>query len=159
MFAFWECFSLRTLRLSQSLKEIEYSAFHACASLNILVIPNTLTDIDQHAFQFCRTMKVVTFPESIDVDFDKDFVMKYCRKLLEAKPTTWKQRNGCNKDSTTCLYTGYATIPMSLPKTSYNAFNNTHTLPLNKMRCSDSISCIIYSKSLRIRSRAALWHR
>ena len=62
--AFYECSSLRSITIPNSVTSIENYAFYGCTSLNSITIPNSVTSIGENAFSYCN-FSSITIPTSV----------------------------------------------------------------------------------------------
>ena len=60
--AFYQCTSLRTITLPDSLTSIGTSAFYYCTSLTSVTFGSGLTSIGQYAFRYCSSLASITLP-------------------------------------------------------------------------------------------------
>lgn len=65
--------SITSLRMPDSIEEIEYGSFNECSSLISVVLPNNLTNIGEIAFQNCSALENITIPNSIEMIGDNAF--------------------------------------------------------------------------------------
>ena len=63
--AFYQCYSVTSVTIPNSIKVIDAQAFYCCRGLSSVIIPEGVTTIGNSAFWGCRRMKSVTFPVSI----------------------------------------------------------------------------------------------
>ena len=63
--AFFRCYSLESVTLPDSVKEIGESAFEECASLINIHIPKSVTVIGKHAFANCECLSEIKIPLSV----------------------------------------------------------------------------------------------
>lgn len=63
--SFYNCSSLKTVVLSQSILAIQANAFHSCSSLESIALPANFIGIANSAFAECRALKNVTLNEKI----------------------------------------------------------------------------------------------
>jgi hypothetical protein len=65
--AFFDCSSLASVALPDSLKTIGNYAFQGCSSLVSVTLPNALETIEGSTFRDCSSLTTVTFPSSLKV--------------------------------------------------------------------------------------------
>ena len=64
-FAFQECTTLKTLKMSNSVKEIRHNAFEGCTKLKTIKLSNKLKTIGAGAFRSCSSLTEVNIPDSV----------------------------------------------------------------------------------------------
>ena len=62
---FYECTSLKSVKLSNNLQFIGYGALNSCTSIESITLPNTVTTIKGGAFDGCTSLKSINFPEGL----------------------------------------------------------------------------------------------
>lgn len=72
--AFYDCYSLMSVTLPQSIKHIDSYAFHNCKSVVNISIPEGVKRIESGTFQYCSALAKIAIPKGItyigDVAFD-----------------------------------------------------------------------------------------
>ncbi len=63
--AFFDCTSLTSITIPDSVTSIGYSAFAQCTSLTSITIPDSVTSIGEAAFLYCTGLTSVTIPNSV----------------------------------------------------------------------------------------------
>lgn len=63
--AFYECDSLRTLTLPNSITTIGSGAFYGCNNLRSIILPEKITKIPNEAFRACKNLSSLTIPEGV----------------------------------------------------------------------------------------------
>lgn len=64
--AFYNCTNLTNLTIEDGLESIGYQAFYGCGSLTNLELPISLNSIDTSAFQNCSNIMTVSYRGSVD---------------------------------------------------------------------------------------------
>ena len=64
-YAFYDCSSLTSVTIPNSVTSIGYRAFHECSSLTSVTIPNSVTSIGEDAFHGCSSLTSVSIPNSV----------------------------------------------------------------------------------------------
>ena len=63
--AFWDCSSLTSITIPNSVTSIGICAFLGCSSLTSITIPNSVTSIGDEAFKWCSSLTSITIPNSV----------------------------------------------------------------------------------------------
>ena len=63
--AFYNCSSLTSVTIGNSVTSIGYGAFGSCSSLTSVTIPNSVTSIGDWAFEDCSSLTSITIPNSV----------------------------------------------------------------------------------------------
>ncbi len=63
--AFYDCYSLTSVTIPDSVTTIERDAFSGCSSLTSITIPDGVTSIGERAFYGCGSLTSVTIPDSV----------------------------------------------------------------------------------------------
>lgn len=61
----FECTGVKTISLSNKIKEIPHRAFYRCENLEYLYLPETIEVIGDYSFYNCRALSKINFPVSI----------------------------------------------------------------------------------------------
>ena len=71
--AFWECSSLTSVTIPNSVRSIGWNAFIFCSSLTSVTIPNSVTSIGESAFCDCSSLTSIEIPNSVTSIEDQVF--------------------------------------------------------------------------------------
>ena len=71
--AFWECESLQSIEIPDSVTSIGNDAFYLCESLQSIVIPASVTSIGDGAFCCCDSLQSIVIPDSVTSIGDETF--------------------------------------------------------------------------------------
>jgi len=63
--AFFDCYSLNTITITNSVTSIGFQAFYRCTSLTNVIIGTNVTSIGYGAFTYCSSLTSITFPRSV----------------------------------------------------------------------------------------------
>ena len=94
-YAFYNCDSLTSIVIPNSVKSIGDSTFYNCDSLTSITIPSSVTSIGSSAFSDCYSLTSVTIPNSVKSIGEKAFYN--CDSLLpiycevESNPNGWDE--------------------------------------------------------------------
>ena len=77
--AFMNCNSLPSITLPDSLTTIGGWAFHLCSSLRSITLPDSVTTIGDGTFRGCTSLRSITLPDSLTTIGDQAFA--FCRSL------------------------------------------------------------------------------
>ena len=92
--AFYQCTTLKTITIPDSVTEIGNYAFFDCRSLTSVTIPDSVTTIGWLAFYYCSSLTSVTIPNSVtEIGYS---AFENCRSLKSVylAPTTPPQGGG-----------------------------------------------------------------
>ena len=64
-YAFYDCSSLTSITLPNSVTSIGSGAFSSCSSLTSITLPNSVTSIGEMAFAWCSSLTSITIPNSV----------------------------------------------------------------------------------------------
>ncbi len=71
--AFADCKSLEQVNIPNTVKRINYEAFHCCSSLKTITIPEGVTEIGRRAFADCKSLEQVNIPNTVKRINDEAF--------------------------------------------------------------------------------------
>ena len=63
--AFFDCKSLTSITLPDSIKSIGFGAFMSCESLSKITLPDNIKSIESNAFYRCESLTEITIPNSV----------------------------------------------------------------------------------------------
>ena len=63
--AFFDCKSLTSITLPDSVKSIGFGAFMSCESLSKITLPDNVKSIESNAFYRCESLTEITIPNSV----------------------------------------------------------------------------------------------
>ena len=123
-YAFRECYSLKTITLSNSIRTIADRGFQACKVTSI-TIPSSVTSIGNNAFSDCSSLTSITIPSSV-TSIGK-YAFSSCSSLTSITiPNSVTSINGSAFYSCSSLTS--ITIPNSVISINGNTFNNCYSL-------------------------------
>jgi len=79
--AFYNCSSLTSVTIDNSITSIGYMAFYGCSSLTGVTIGNGVTSISAQAFEYCSSLTSITIPNS--VTSIGEYAFTGCYRLVE----------------------------------------------------------------------------
>jgi len=82
--SFYNCFSLTSITIPDSVTSIDRYAFYGCDNLTSIEIPDSVTSIGDSAFSYCSALKTVTFGENSQLSSIGNSVFKGCYRLTSA---------------------------------------------------------------------------
>jgi len=147
--AFYQCNTISSVKLPDTIKEIPAYAFYKCTNLSEIVIPNGVTYIGSHAFEGCISLTTIDLPKSVNIV--GDFAFNACSNLstvnmpgvqsigMYAFATCSSLDNVTLPDSLRtigdmsfayCVGMGYITIPDQVESVSVNTFMGCNNLSL-----------------------------
>ena len=80
-YAFYDCYSLESVTIPDSVTSIGYCVFYSCSSLESVTIPDSVTSIGSHAFYYCSSLESVVIGDS--VEFIGEYAFEGCSSLGE----------------------------------------------------------------------------
>ena len=169
-YAFYNCSSLTSITIPNSVTSIGSSAFYNCNSLTSITMPNSVTSIGDQAFFRCSSLKNITIPDSVTSIGDHAF--EDCNGLTSVAIGRSVTSIGV-RAFFGCSSLKYITIPDSITYIGYDAFSNCNALIYNKydngyylgndknsyvvfvkVKSKDNVDCSINEKCKIIGSRA-----
>ena len=127
--------SLNELQYFTGLTNIPAAAFYECESLKSIKLPKTIISIGNYAFQYCRQLTSLTIPASVTSIGAYEF--SYCNSLaeliVEEGNTIYDSRDNCNaiiKTANNTLIAGCKNtrIPEGVTMTNSDAFYGIESL-------------------------------
>lgn len=64
--AFYQCYSIRSVRIPEGVTHIGSRAFSNCTSLVSVTIPDTVTLINSNVFEYCSSLVDIQIPDSVE---------------------------------------------------------------------------------------------
>ena len=127
--AFYECSSLTSVTIGNSVTSIRSEAFYSCESLTSLTIGNSVTSIGGSAFAYCSSLTSVTIPNSVTSIGVEAFA--YCDSL---KSVIWNVKN-CEDFNSSCSWC----VPFSYsPITSFIIGDSVEYIPAALLAYADT---------------------
>ena len=80
--AFYDCSSLTSVSLPNTLSVIDYSAFDRCRNLTSIIIPEGVTSIGRYAFSNCSSLTSVSLPSTLTSIVDDAFNSCYALAIV-----------------------------------------------------------------------------
>ena len=123
--AFYNCKNLNSITLSDTIKEIQYSAFEGCSGLTVINIPDSVESIENYIFENCTNLKEVTLSNNITSIPDGAFYM--CSSLTKLTIPNGVQSIGWNAfESCEELKEVYIPASVTSIKSAFSGCNNVH---------------------------------
>ena len=123
--AFYNCSSLTSITIPNTVTSIDVSVFSYCTSLTSITIPNTVTSIGSNAFHGCSSLESVTIPNSVSsISLG---LLSYCTSLTSCTIGSGVTSIGVNA-FLGCASLTSITIPSSVTYIDVAAFANCNAL-------------------------------
>ena len=105
--AFYNCSSLQSINIPSSVTSIGNQAFQSCSSLQSITIPESVTSIGQNAFNNCSSLQSITIPSSVTSIGNQAFYGWYggrfvCSSSAEIKNSNYVSNTQCVYDFSGC---------------------------------------------------------
>ncbi len=123
--AFDDCSSLTSITIPNSVTSIEDGAFWGCSSITSITIPNSVTSIEDGAFWGCSSITSITIPNSVTSIGDRTF--QDCSSLTSVTIPNSVTSIGDSAFEGCSSLTGI-TIPDSVTSIGISAFYNCSSL-------------------------------
>ncbi len=123
--AFFGCTSLTSVEIPDSVTSIGIWAFTKCASLTSIIIPNSVTSIGGLAFNGCTSLTSVEIPD--DVTSIDDYTFKNCTSLTSVTIPNSVTSIGQGAFSS-CTSLASVTIPDSVTEIGWSVFEGCTSL-------------------------------
>lgn len=120
---FYQCSTLRTIEIPNSVEEIGDKAFSMCENLKSLNLPNSVKKIGSNAFLYCSSLNEIVLPESLTDIGDEAF--SNCEALTSIKIPSSVTTIGKNPFSC-CISLSSITVEEDNPY--YNSSNNCNAI-------------------------------
>ena len=123
--AFYDCESLTTITIPDSVTKIGDGAFYGCENLTSITIPDGVTKIGNYAFTICENLTSITIPDGVTEIEPSTF--RYCENLTSIEipggvtKIGYKVFSGCSNLTS-------ITIPDSVTKIGDGAFQDCENL-------------------------------
>ena len=124
-YAFWECESLTSITIPNSVTSIGEGAFSECTSLNSISIPNSVTAIGEYAFSECTSLNSISIPNSVTAIGEYAF---WCCKSLTSITIPNSVTSIGESAFWGCKSLTSITIPNSVTSIGESAFRNCTSL-------------------------------
>lgn len=151
--AFYDCSTLESIELPNSVTNIEKRAFLGCSSLTSIIIPEGVTSLGDFSFSDCSNLSSIEIPSSVTNIGEGAFCCCSGLKNIFVSPDNkyYDSRNNCNaiiETKTNTLISGcdYSVIPDGVKSIAYGAFEY----------CSNLVG-ITLPKSLTSIGNSAFW--
>ena len=146
-YAFYDCSSLTSITIPNSVASISGWAFGYCSSLTSITTPDSVTSIGYDAFSWCNSLTSITIPDSVtSIGWD---AFDRCEKLtqinVDTANTVYSSVNGVlfSKDKTELIR-----YPEGKADTSYAIPNGVTYIGYDAFSCCSSLTSITIPNSV-----------
>ena len=149
--AFFNCYSLSNIGISNSVTNIGEMVFHSCRSLTNIEIPNSVVTIGYMAFGYCDSLKSIVIPDS--VTNISPYIFYRCTSLSSVaigESVTNIENNAFDY----CNSLASITIPDSVIYIGNDAFRSCTKLTIY---CEAATKLIGWSESWNPNNRPVVW--
>ena len=127
---FYDCTSLKDVKLPKTLKTIGGGTFLGCTSLESIQIPKAVTHLNENAFDGCTSLKTLTLPKT--VEYIAGWTFNSCTSLESINIPQGVAWIGMNTFAN-CTSLKKIELPESVMSISYGAFANCWDLASVKL--------------------------
>lgn len=138
-YAFYNCESIESVKLANSVNAVGAYAFYNCSSLRSIEISSKVTQIDNYAFSYCNSLESVEYKGTIDQWVEISFENSFANPICHAQELYVKDKLVTDVTLTTATkimpyaFSNYSLlesvkIPSSITSVSSNAFENCNNL-------------------------------
>ena len=123
--AFYNCDSLKSIIIPDSVTSIGYGAFEDCSGLTSITIPDSVTSISNSAFYWCHRLTSITIPDSVTSIGNSAFSSCWSLTSITIPDSVTSIGNDAFSD---CRSLTSITIPDSVTSIGHDAFSSCRSL-------------------------------